>query len=394
MRYWPLVCSIPVVIGCAWLGAPRPAAACSPDDCSFIDVDDPIASPGDTVASDGVIVLWLIDEYGGPSPDAVSVEVLPSGGGEPVAGVIEHDLELEILVFRPDAPLAPGSYDVNVVTAESDCFPAGDQTFTVEVVAEILPAAIGPSPTSTVEYDTTEVVQLDTIVCCDDAAPTQDSCGGVYNSTGSCVSAVDRGWLHVDIDAAPGLTAVERSNVVVRRTVEGNTAVLPAGTTTLQLTRDEPFCVLLELVHVAQGEVVAAEELCFESAEGEPLGLFEIDPRPELEATCTGVPYVCEATDWEWNLGQCMAFPTGDDDGGTGDTGDDSGVFGEDSGSDGTGGDSSPPAATGDDSGCACATTPAGGRDLAWWALAWVLARRSRTPRARHRASAGASSTT
>ena len=132
--------------------APRPAEACSPGECSAWKEFTPAF--GATIPAAGVLVFeYTFGEYTDP-PDAALPGLtltVEDDGGVAVAGTLALGPAPNTLVWRPDAPLSPGtSYSLEIVadnTVFADAWCA-DATVTAQAYRSALGVKSPPASSS------------------------------------------------------------------------------------------------------------------------------------------------------------------------------------------------------------------------------------------------------
>jgi MYXO-CTERM domain-containing protein len=383
------------------LAISKEARACSPDPCTWTNQFTTFELVSTRVAPDGVVPFtWLR----GDSPslslaealDHVTVEVR-DGTGELVAGSLVWKDFANAVVWQPNAELIPGdAYTLQVVVDnaalvdpdEGDWLrcAADIEDEIVITVGERLPAAVPVAASTTTEHDFLPIVNIDHMVCCDEAMPENEiTCAEdvVWWSEGHCESTAQQGriTLRWDLDWEGGSEVA--ANYAPRLTIDQATLFGLPGAASLSARHARVVCGTFELVDLRDGTVVASDEDCFGEDVEDLLGLVSKDPSPGLEV-CMGVPYVCEVVTedgWQgskwWDPDQCQPWDRsgGDDDGGDGD-GDDGGDAGDDHGDDG--GDDAGQDGGVADRGCGCTTTPSMPAASVLWLLALTFTRRRR----------------
>ncbi len=398
---YPLWC-VSVLVSTVIATAPSRAEACSIIECErLVDVELTQAGPIPAGATALVLRPVLADEFARFNPEksavAVVMTVTPTMGGPAVPGEVVAIDVLDLLVWRPGAPLDPDTeYEVavtidNSMLDYSECGPdALDRTFTVTTgAAMVVPVTLSEVTTSAMIVST-PFLSPDTLVCCDGAIPIDESgsCGDPLAwFEGTCSAGSAFASLTVTATIDPATVAAGMGQVGYHFF---DTAFVPGASETT-LRSNDSFCSQLTAVHLMTGETMTGPEVCVGDDLADMLGTVPFDPAPGL-AMCAGEPYTCAVASGPngelWDSENCTPWPEGqattDADpttgGGptTGETPTTGGTTGEpgSSGEDTVGG-------TGDDGGekgCACASTNAS----APWGLAVLLAcpRRRRARRA------------
>ena len=377
---------------------PRTAEACSPDPCYFdvtwIDSIAPVNH--DAVPRDGVLVLAATAGSQLPAPDlAGALAVNVTHAGEPVLGALENPGVPGVVIWRPSEPLQAGAtYDLtgsfnNPAEAhEAGCGDVAiDLAFSFNAVDVAEPLA-APTVVAEAAAVLVETQDLEHLVCCDGAMPTQFDCGGTEISwdEGACAATQGTGYLQLQVSATSPLapaTAGMLATIVRTDGVEAYRGLEPA----FSQRRSGPVCVVVEQLDLATGLSIAAAEQCVGQDLQDQLGVRELDPHAALADQCQGPLYHCEPLpDFldSWDPDQCSDVePPVDSDGEptTSDSDSDSDSD-EGSGSAGESSDSGDVVETAgledDDKGCGCnsrASDPAG---LLGLVVLAALARRRR----------------
>lgn len=323
---------------------------------------------------DGALVMEVVGKGVGAGSegvlDALEVQVA-DGLGTPREGTLDWATEGPYLLWTPVQPLR-GELAVTIVVANDalgsidGCGPGNfEQSEDVTFVDETLAGA--EAPLVELEDQTiviTETGDLDLMVCCDGAYPYEDvdSCkGGLSWSGGFCASTQGTGRIEATLVVAPAVPRASFSSFAYRWEHRGSQYWRLGGGAPLRF--DEPGCIEVTAVRLADGEVATAMPVCTRDDLAGSVGPLELDPADALAGLCTGPLYTCEGRYDAWEEEFCEPWD-GDEGSGTG---------GTESGP-GAGG------AGGPRGGCACRA--AGGRRLGWiWAvvsLAWVARRRPR----------------
>ncbi|MEM7156725.1 MAG: MYXO-CTERM sorting domain-containing protein [Myxococcota bacterium] len=381
-----LVASVPAT---AWA-----STQCRPtfDQCSCSNGLEEFEPAVSTLAPDGVIRFHAV-QYGGSAglePVLPFVDVRVFANSSAVDGALEYDEALDIVVWRPNAPLAPGTEHSVSIGIDNDaisdavdpegvhCIGDSQAARSVTTTLEPLPELAFEDPVMSEESSVAEAHDLDTVVCCDDAYPSLDDCGELRWFEGECSSVVNRGTLHVHGELPPiELESHVEADIVVRmvRTDGEEFDNAPRGETTADLWAHEPMCARMEVVSLARGVLWEGPEQCFGEGMADVLGDHPIE-NPGGLFGCEGQPYVCEHDGDRWDSERCD--PWGDPVPGADESGDDTrGSGSADEGLTGHGFDSSAggaedtgvgPNATGDGAseGCACNSDPSERRSSPW----------------------------
>lgn len=376
---------------------PARADACSPNFCrAWKSFELTHSTP---VPGEGVLVIAASFGDGFDEPletdlGALLVEV-SSEMGEVITGEIELVPQPLVIVFRPDAPLLPGKYDVHV-SADNSVF--GDEAWcaealidhvgSVDVSADPLPETVAPPVTGKSEVVVEELFSLESLVCCDDAIPVEVDCGypGVQWSSGVCRPTEGLVRLKAIFTAdAEALAASGGQLVVDGFDLESHTLSVVSG---------DVVCVTPTVMNLATGKSAEGEEVCVGAELIDQLGPIDLDPAEALAEECVGEPYTCDVDAGTWDSRACVPWPPGEDTttsggettgtstSGTGTgTGTSAGTTGVDT-TDGatdtadtsatSGGEATPEVA------CACRSDASGPSGLLWLVVALPLLRRRR----------------
>jgi MYXO-CTERM domain-containing protein len=384
--------------------APGSARACTTVFCERLD-DLELAHPG-PIPFGGAIALRPVPappNFGGgfsvEMATATTVTVTPKNGGEAVPGEVVAIADLELLAWRPGAPLMPATeYEVvvvvdNVGLDSPGCAPDGfERMFTITTTDSEAAALAVPAVTPGEMLTHEPVLRLDSAVCCGAAFPRLtpgDECipPEVTFDNGFCAAGTALG--RITVTASLDASAVAAAQGQIGHTFDGQRFAL--GASEAVLVRAEPFCAPLVAIHLMTGEEMLGPEVCVGQELADQLGAVAIDPSPELEK-CVSPPYTCEldASGTQWDSMNCAPWPegqatTGGEDSTDGATGEATtgeapatGTGGGSGTGEGTGGDAS--AGGGGevgDKGCGCAS----GEGAAPWGvlvIAGLLRRRRR----------------
>ncbi|MEM7158621.1 MAG: hypothetical protein AAF799_37620 [Myxococcota bacterium] len=321
--------------------APRPAEACSPDPCQDSNRWVGFDLSGTIIAPDGVL-RFSAERLPGPATteDALAyVEVTVTDEmGATIDGALEYHDDYRAYAWRPAESLTPSSaYGVSInvdndalaealdekwIAMESFCGENFATVGMIETASEPLEALSLPDPLLHDTHHVVEIVDLDTLACCNGAYPLQEDQGcGWYEvswADGHCSSTMASGTLEVE----GRISFVEPevlANTVVRlvQTDGDRHSASPAGSLAASFRHDSPLCVQLEGYDLAHGTTWLSKEECFGEGIADQLGVHETDPTDELWDSCTEQPYTCESVDGAWDPKQCMPFgppfPAGSD---------------------------------------------------------------------------------
>lgn len=395
MNYLPWCVSI--FVGTVVVMAPSRAEACSFIECERL-VDVELAQAGPIPAGETALVLRpvLAEEFPRFNPEksqaAVTVTVTPTMGGPAVPGAVVAEGTLDLLVWRPEAPLDPDTTYAVAVTVDNtmldftDCGPDGfERLLTVTTGAALtVPLALA-EVTASAKLVSEPWLQPETMVCCDGAIPVDQS--------GGCGPSV--AWFEGTCAAGSAFTSLAVTATIDPAVIEATMgqvgyhffgAAFAPGTSEATLRSNAPFCGQLTAIHLMTGETLTGPEVCVGQDLADMLGTIEIDPTPEL-AMCAGEPYTCAVITGPngelWDSESCTPWPEGQPTtGGAPTTGGELTTGGgEETGEGGSSGENSAGGTGGDggEKGCACASTDAS----APWGLVVLLAwpRRRRAAR-------------
>lgn len=321
-------------VALAWAGAQQEVAACSPA-CSDL---HGIESAHREVARDGVLVFRM-DTGGYPDRqrvfEALSIEVRTSDGSE-LAG--ELRFEHALLVWDPGCALPEGekltaTFELDRDHADlEDCGDA-ENSFTSERF-EVVPRDLSPIGASsacfTSLYTFTPDDDVGALVCCDGAYPSQEewvgSCdeddhGPVMVGEGACSTRTGTGSVKTRFELPMPTEASDAANLVARLVFADGSTIerlmydedrSSGSIPTIFREHDDAADVRLELVSLATGQVIAGETIRSDGGAPTALGHQSLDIQDSLDATCTGMPYVCSDF-WDgdiraWNPDDCQAF--------------------------------------------------------------------------------------
>lgn len=296
--------------------APARADACSPAFCrawKSLEVVHTTPVPGE-----GVLVIAATFGEGFDDPidtdlGAVLVEV-SSEMGEIITGELELVDDPLVLVWRPDAPLQPGNYDVQV-SADNSVF--GDEGWcadanvnagaTVEITADPLADLAAPPIVGEAEVVVEELFGLESLVCCDDAYPVEVDCGypGVQWSSGFCAPTSGSRRLKATFTVDAGALAASAGQIVVTG--------FDLASGTLTQTSSDVVCVTPTALHLASGKTIEGDEVCVGARLVDQLGPVDLDPTDVLAEQCAGEPYTCEAEAGTWDERACEPWPAGEE---------------------------------------------------------------------------------
>lgn len=339
----PRTSALPLVAPLAGLLAlaPDEADACSPDPCWDLQLVHAIDVPNAAaIPIDGALVLQI-------SKDNLDNQQLMDGlvlevtrDGQPIAGAVEDSGRVGILLWRPNQPFAPGAHQVVGSFDNPDLMGydfCGEDVVAIDLGLVVEDVSVAPltAPELTVEesVDLVEAESLDTLICCDGAFPaTFDICGDYYVdwSEGECASTAGHGYLQVSVTATPTVPPATAGLLVTTLKVDGGVADTTLGGG-VSARSDKAFCIEVEQVNLATGELVKTPEQCVGQDLVDKLGPQQIDAVAELLGKCSGPLYTCEVIgasfESRWDETQCTEVPsgatTGDSDSdGSGTTGD------------------------------------------------------------------------
>jgi MYXO-CTERM domain-containing protein len=393
------------------------ADVCSGPPCErFADLE--LAHPG-PIPFGGAVVLRpvLAPDTGvfnaAAAAGAVTVTVAPAMGGPEVPGEVVAIAELELLAWRPSAPLLPlTEYEITVAVDNSglefaECGPdALERAFLVSTSDAAEAPLEVPELMATTELMSEEVQILETLVCCDEAFPEQfpgDRCSDSFITWSEGFCAEGSTYNRMAVTATLDADAVAAGQGQIGYRFAG--VRFPFGGNEAGMVRDDTFCAPVIAIHVMTGEQMPGPDVCVGQELAGMLKLQPLDPTPKL-SQCKGEPYTCELDGNYpgWDSTNCKSWPDGqpttagetgadtDDSGETSDpttqgaTGEgptSAGTSDESSGDESSGGDASAGGGEDDgiDRGCACASD---GSAAPWGALVLVAL----TSRRRRRGSA------
>lgn len=336
-----------ILAGAAAFAAPGRADACFPASCSAWKAFTPAFGP--TIPAEGVLVFqYTFGEYTDPSADALAALTfsVEDEGGAPIAGTLALGPALNTLVWRPDAPLSPGtSYSVELVADnttldESWCADAM-VTLQADFAADDLGLPITAPPPIEAVFSSAlmEDFDLAALVCCDDATPYTGGCDSPPWDTGFCASTQGWGWLNAELSLDAAVWKDARGQLGYNG--------FDFGATSSQLQSPQSFCVTPEAINFATGETVKGPMLCPDAAVAAELGAKPRDPGAALATSCIGDPYTCVVDGGTWDRSMCQPWGAGDSDTTPTEGGSDMGSSGADTGQQ-----------DGKDGGCACDSAP------------------------------------
>lgn len=363
---------------------PSDAEACAELMCNTVDFWSGVeVVNADKIPVDGVLVLSGYHNFGEDEGLVTSVELEVTLDGQPIAGALETTSIHGTLIWRPAAPWQAGATYKLTGTIDNPDDPddyyvcSEDVVLDTDIVIDAGPGgAFEAAPFVVVNSDvqTTEPVTLETLACCEGAAPTRmsDGCLGFFiDYDGSqCAPVFRLGKLFVYLQSPAAATGPISKQLVYTVMVDGvpqETRPYPEFTVFL----DAPGCVTIEAKDLASGAVSTSPEQCFGMDVADQLGKLPNDAAPMCPL------FQCEPTDEGWDLTRCTPVDPADpptEGGGADSSGGSSGSSGSDSASGGEDDDAK---------GCACATSPTG--DAGWLALVGLLALGRRRGRLRRR---------
>ncbi len=351
---------------------PAVAQACSTYDCSRYEhwVDLAVVNVA-KIPSDGVIVLQGT-HFGEDLASLPAIELTVTQDGQPIAGALEASSMHGVLVWRPAAPWqTDAAYAVaGMVTNPEEGAGCGQPTIPIEAMVNIDVApgvALVPVEFSGVaQVEISPVASLDLLVCCEGTAPSSGyGCGGpdLYWDAEECAPTLGHGYLTVEISGQAAAAGPTAEQIVYTLKVDGKVET-SNRVPQFSVSRDAPFCAVIEASYLASGAVTASEEQCFGQDMVKMLGPQVLD----LAATLQCVLEQCATADNTWDPMMCVPYdpsqPTGSD--------------GGDSASDGSGSGSATAGEGDGDKGCACAVRPTGDAGLLALVGLVGLARRRR----------------
>lgn len=361
---------------------PAVAEACSTYDCGSYEhwVDLAVVDVA-KIPSDGVIVLQGT-HFGDDLASLPAIELTVTKDGQPIAGALEASSMHGVLVWRPAEPWQTGAtYAVaGMVTNPEEGAACGPPTIPIDAMVNIDVAsgvALVPVEFSgEAQVQLSPVASLATLVCCEGTAPSSGyGCGGpdLYWDAEECAPTQGHGYLSVEISGQAAAAGPTAAQIVYTLKVDGKvdtSNLVPV----FSVSRDTPFCAVIEASYLASGAVTASEERCFGEDMAAMLGPQALDPAANLQC----VLEQCVTADNTWDPTMCVPYdpsqPTGSD--GSDSASDGSG---SDAGSDAGSGSGSATAGEGDgDKGCACTVRPTGDAGLLALVGLVGLARRRR----------------
>lgn len=341
-------------------------------------IDIKVAST-DKIPIDGVLVLQGAFQGQPPAPESVSLTV--ANVDEPIAGKLEATDLPGTLIWRPDSPWVAGSILVisGAATnegADGECLPL-ELPIDAEVEVDAAPAsALSPVNVEGLETEQfSPTVNLDTLACCEGAAPTVNfgGCGGdsIDFDPQQCTPTQGLGFFDLLLTPTPLPTGPGATQVGFRLNAPNpwpQQSLIPAFKMAF-LT--EPACVSIDLIELGSKQVIAGPEKCFGEGLVDKLGTRPIDASAVLSCDLE----TCEPNSNSdgWDPENCQPFdPSDPPTTGPGDDASD----GDDAGT--TGGDDA--GQDGGDKACACTSdpTPGAGALLLLGALGLTRRRRAR----------------
>lgn len=280
-----------------------------------------LVGAAEVIPADGVIVLRGV--FGGLSDAELfaSVELTVTRDGQPVAGALERTEAEQVLVWRPDAAWVPGPHAVraavhNDLPVEPAC---GEAMFTAEfaVLVDVAPGVpiSPPTLTGSARLQSTKLVALEHLACCEDAAPVKQTapCNSTYLEwdDGACFAVDSRGYLELDLELAPAVSGPTAGQLLYRYVTDG-----APGSADLALYpgtfAGAPVCLAVEALDMASGAVARGPEQCFGAEFAAELGL---QPAPLPDSYHCPLQR-CEVQGNTWDLERCtpLAVPVEDAD--------------------------------------------------------------------------------
>lgn len=315
-----LALGFPIVVAAI---LPDTAEACPGgyyDPCDGLDVWIDLAPQNAAkIPADGVLVLQGAHQNGDDGDWLTKIELTVTKDGQPVAGALAATSQHGVLIWRPDAPWAPGAtYQLTGGLMNPDiedyCGPA-----TIDLAAELVidsevGATIGAVQfTGAVTSTIVPQVTLETLVCCPGAAPSQGyGCGGSYViwDEDQCAPLAAYGSFSVQIVGAPAATGPVADQVLYTLLVDGMEYARDRVPTFNVYSSDKPFCAVIEAEELASGLVTVGPEQCFGAGLVDQLGPLEQDPADTLDCELQQ----CAVVNDMWDPMQCTPFeaePTG-----------------------------------------------------------------------------------
>lgn len=314
---------------------PRSAEACIPgDECNISDKWQHLELITTNVGTDGVLLFdGRRGHEGGTMSDADALQYLHAevlADGQPIAGAFAVVDGWPGVIWRPDAPLPAGASLSVSVSVDNEQVPDEAGCIVSELDLGPLPVQVSDGPTpalddvsfnATSTYFVEPAIELDSLVCCDEAYPqAYEECGTVVGwSAGKCAATKGRGRLAtewtVDLEQLPA----ELAGSVSWKIVAGDgDHPAHASAKVWSVHGEQVICAHIEVRNHVTGDVLALEEQCFGEEHADELGLIDLDASTELEGVCTDQPYVCEVDGDAWDPNACEPYED-DGDGGDGD---------------------------------------------------------------------------
>jgi uncharacterized protein (TIGR03382 family) len=298
----------------------RDAAACTPDPCAevlaFVGLEP---ANDDPVPTDGVLILkanWFGEL--GPEPLLAGLTLTVQQGDDVLDGALEPTDLVGVLVWRPAAPLAPAAtHRVTATFTNPDGVPSVCAAPVVDVAFEFLSAdgpalpLVNPTLYASERLTETPQVNLDTIVCCDDAYPRQQEyCGishGLVWSRGQCASMLSLARVRLDINSKTNLD-VPTAGQLVRTLYQDGEATQSSLGGRFGRSIDRPTCFAIAQTSLATGETLISDEVCLGEGFADAIGDAPQDPWLALAGRCDGEPYTCDVVDGAWDKDACTPF--------------------------------------------------------------------------------------
>ncbi|MBK9757854.1 MAG: hypothetical protein IPO88_30960 [Nannocystis sp.] len=368
----PRICLAPaLLVASALILRPAEAAACDPDPCYQADLWQTLAPVNASlIPGDGVLVLQGANP-GDPAAWLDKVALTVTLDATPVAGALEAPGINGVLVWRPDAPLVAGMYKVmGTLDNPDDLDYCGEDLLLDFEFMSDGGAAVPLTPPSLTPMEvvsTTQIVDLETLVCCEGVVPgtSFNDCGGdsVDYPEGQCAPTQGTGWLDVQLPIAPMLPIGTAAMLAYSLKVDG---AVVARTLSPQLgwQASAPFCTEVVVTNLGTGETLTTDKQCHGDAVASQLGPQDLDPA--LAITCSEPLQTCavNAMGDAWDPNMCTPWPPEGETGTPTEGGSDSAGSDGSGGSGGSAGEAEP-----GEKGCGCV----GGGAPGPWALPGVL---------------------
>ncbi len=295
----------------------REASACELDLCAgTVAVTGLERANTADLPTDGVLLLKARTS-GDLDPEQLParIQLTVTRDGLEIPGALELAVFTNLLRWRPDAPLQPGTYLVAATLdnpgAPSGCVPSADLSLTFDVAdATTAPLVAASIDAATFHFDE-PLITLTGVVCCNDAYPfDQVMCGMSYGLTwdrGLCTARETRGYLRITLTADPSADPISAGQWA--RVLRQDGELVAGGPATTFIREIEaPTCFRIDQRSLASGAVVEGEELCFGDADVDRLGVRPLDPKAALAGQCQSDLYTCEIEAGSWDPKHCMSW--------------------------------------------------------------------------------------